>query len=130
MIESFVSKRITCFYLVQRGLEKQLIRQVIPLHDKEQLNQLRETWVWPKNVFSPQPIGREINNFMNISSLSICLISREYSTIFRSENCFVFLLVKVRLPSILSIVLKRLLLKFLYKSSLSSSSLWDLCMVS
>ena len=47
--------------LVQRGLEKQLIRQVIPLHNKEQLNQLRETWVWPKNVFKPQPIGKSLD---------------------------------------------------------------------
>lgn len=45
------------FYLVQRGLEKKLIRQVIPLHNKEQLNALREKWVWPKNIFQPQPIG-------------------------------------------------------------------------
>ncbi len=44
-------------HLVQRGLEKKLIRQVIPLHSKEQLNHLRETWVWPKNVFKTQPIG-------------------------------------------------------------------------
>jgi len=44
-------------YLVQRGLEKELIRQVIPLHNKEQLNHLREIWVWPKNVFKSQPIG-------------------------------------------------------------------------
>jgi hypothetical protein len=44
-------------YLVQRGLEKELIRQVIPLHNKEQLNHLREIWVWPKNVFKQQPIG-------------------------------------------------------------------------
>jgi hypothetical protein len=48
-------------YLVQRGLEKELIRQVIPLHNKEQLNDLREKWVWPKNVFKSQPIGMRKN---------------------------------------------------------------------
>ncbi len=55
-------------YLVQRGLEKELIRQVIPLHNKEQLNHLKEIWVWPKNVFKPQPIGRQKKNFFIIES--------------------------------------------------------------
>jgi hypothetical protein len=53
-------------YLVQRGLEKKLIRQVIPLHNKEQLNHLREIWVWPKNVFKSQPIGIKKINQLNI----------------------------------------------------------------
>jgi hypothetical protein len=42
-----------------------LIRQVIPLHNKETLNHLREKWVWPKTFFKPQPIGKskDLNEF-------------------------------------------------------------------
>lgn len=57
--EDIFCERKICWVLVQRGLEKELIRQIIPLHDKEQLNHLREVWVWPKNVFKAQPIGKE-----------------------------------------------------------------------
>jgi len=46
------------YTLVQRGLEKKLIRQVLPLHNKETLNHLRQTWVWPQSFFKPQPIGK------------------------------------------------------------------------
>jgi hypothetical protein len=45
-------------FSVQRGLEKKLIGQVIPLHNKEILSHLRETWVWPKTFFKRQPIGK------------------------------------------------------------------------
>jgi hypothetical protein len=50
--------KIFVVFLVQRGLEKQLIQQVLPLHNKEVLNHLRQTWVWPKTFFKPQPIGK------------------------------------------------------------------------
>lgn len=50
---------IIFFSLVQRSLEKQLILQVIPLHNKETLNRLRDLWVWPRTFFKPQPIGTD-----------------------------------------------------------------------
>lgn len=54
MIDSFFFKLNS---VVQRALEKKLIKQIIPLHNKETLNRLRETWVWPKVFFKPQPFG-------------------------------------------------------------------------
>ncbi|UJR31643.1 hypothetical protein I4U23_019124 [Adineta vaga] len=61
--------------LIQRGLEKQLIRQVLPLHNKETLNHLRETWVWPQAFFKRQPI-EEIRQYFGVKiALYFCWIS-------------------------------------------------------
>ncbi|CAF5073378.1 unnamed protein product, partial [Rotaria sp. Silwood1] len=61
--------------LIQRSLQKKLIRQVIPLHNKEILNQLRETWVWPHTFFKRQPI-EDIRQYFGVKiALYFCWIS-------------------------------------------------------
>ncbi|CAF0734298.1 unnamed protein product [Adineta steineri] len=61
--------------LIQRGLEKKLIRQVLPLHNKEILNHLRQTWVWPKKFFfTRQPI-EDIRQYFGVKiALYFCWI--------------------------------------------------------
>ncbi|CAF0996104.1 unnamed protein product [Adineta ricciae] len=51
--------------LIQRALEKGLIRQLLPLHNKDTLNHLRETWVWPQAFFKQQPIGKYHRTFLS-----------------------------------------------------------------
>ncbi|CAF0906326.1 unnamed protein product [Didymodactylos carnosus] len=46
------------FSSVQRALDKQLVKQIIPLHNKDKLNNLFQNWVLPKNILKPQPIGK------------------------------------------------------------------------
>ncbi|CAF2680714.1 unnamed protein product [Rotaria sp. Silwood2] len=60
--------------LIQHGFEKQLIRQVIPLHNKERLNHLRETWVWPQAFCQRQPI-EDIRQYFGVKiALYFCWI--------------------------------------------------------
>jgi anoctamin-8 len=56
-----------CFTVVPKLLVEEVIEQIFPLHDHDDLAKLRKTWV--KAFFKPQPLGKKITNVIRINTI-------------------------------------------------------------